>query len=206
MKRYLTIITLIAFLISCKSKEEKLKEQFLPIISNVVKQDSLIYKMDSLTIFKIDTLSDLKIAQQQISNKSRDFEFFMSMVKSYNSQTELAYKSASLNAQQASLYYNILESDVLGDIAKDKVKTEVSRAKELSAKSQKYLDSAKLVNSQIDNLDKKIKNKKINTKNFKGYVVWFNLLGSDKKNMEVRRDSLYIFISPSLRVIPTSKV
>lgn len=205
MKKSVLALILI-LLVSCKSKEQKLKESITPVITQAILQDSLVNKIDSLIIYKIDTLTDVEYSLKKIDNLNRRVAFYIEMRKSYYDRAELDQKSAKLNISQARLYSGILDSKVLRDISIDDAKAKLKSSQELLDKGSSYLDSAKNLNKIIDEIHKKIKNGEINRKSFKGYIASFRLMGSDNRNTEVKKDSMYIYISPALRIIPMSKI
>ena len=200
MKKLFPLIIAIGFF-SCQSEQQKLKQKIDPILQNIVLQDSIAAKVDSIKIYKVDTLSDLRYAQRQINNLNAEIDYFLSVEKNYLNQSNLKKESASLELSQERLYASI-NSRVLVQTERDEITRDVNDMKELIKEGQNYSDSATIAINKSKQLQLKIDRKQLNSKNFRGYVILFKVLGYNKKNIEVKRDSLNIYLSPNFRIIP----
>jgi len=138
----------------------------MPVVVDIVKKDSLVAKIDSIVLWKIDTLSDAKFTERHIINQYRKVESYLEISKSFRNQASLEISQAKLNRQQAELYGGILESTTLQRIAIEDEDKNIKDYREHLTKSQTYLDSATNLNNEINKLDSNLKAKKINTKNF----------------------------------------
>jgi hypothetical protein len=205
MKRFfLYIIVLLLF--SCKNQHEQLRERIEPIIRAIVLQDSLISKIDSIHIYRIDTLFNLQYAKRRIINLNNAIDLYVSMSKSYFTSARLERQQAALHTDQARLYLTVLNSKALGKMELNDSKASLDSSASLSNQGNLYLDTAKSISSKINLIRDSIKAKKIASNNFLGYQVIFKILGSDKRNIEVKKDSLYTFLSPNFRIIPINKI
>lgn len=202
MNKVYLILFSFSILCSCKSPEDKLKEKMLPIIKTTILQDSVVSKLDSLVIYKIDTLTDLKIADQKIINASHTIDFYTSMAKSYFDQAELEQSNAKIKSSEAEMYLTILDSRALGMTSLEEAKNHLKESQSLSKQSDLYRDSAKYFIEAADKMEAQIKSKKLDSVTFKGYVPHFKVLGATDKNVVVKKDSMIMFLSPELRIIP----
>ena len=73
---------------------------------------------------------------------------------------------------------------------------------EIYGEVKKYDDTSTLYLAEVKQIQDKIDQKKASTKNFRGYIVLFKVLGADKENTEIKKDSLTVIISPNYRIIP----
>ena len=67
MKNFL-IILMVCFCFSCKNKQDELGEKIEPVLKDNAVKDNLVTKVDSIKIYKIDTLTDAVMTQRQITN------------------------------------------------------------------------------------------------------------------------------------------
>jgi len=201
MKKVFTLILACAIMLSCKSKQDKLKELALPIVRETVISDSLVYEIDSITVFKVDTLTDKKYQLRLLSTLFRKHDFYLSMVDSYN-QTAKLYQSSARTMQSQAQLYGYLGSRTLveHELRQAKEKLEDSNAELDNAK--KYTDSAQIVFNRIKVINNYLKTGKLDSVTFKGYVAWFKVKGSDKKNQEVKLDSMFVYLNESMKIIP----
>ena len=197
---------LLILLVSCKSKEQKLKDAITPVLTQAIFQDSLVSKIDSLIIFKIDTLTDVEYSLKKIENLNRQATLYVSIRKSYYDRAELDQQSAKLSINQARLYTGILDSKTLRDMSLDEAKAKLKSSLELIKEGSLYSDTIKNLTKTAEEIERKIKAGEINRKSFKGYIAHFRIIGSDKKNIEVKRDSMYLYLSPAFRIIPQFKI
>src|ERR1700753_1536838 len=75
MRNFL-IILLVCFCFSCKNKQDELGEKIEPVLKDNAVKDNLVTKVDSIKIYKIDTLTDAVMTQRQITdlnNKSAQY-------------------------------------------------------------------------------------------------------------------------------------
>lgn len=202
MKKEHLLFLLVFLIFSCTNKEEKLRQQILPVIREAVLNDSIVFSIDSLQITKIDTLTDLK--DSLFKNQTLGFLIKMeySSIEFFNQIAELEGSSAKLSHSQASLYKSVLSSDVLA-------KSEIETAKRHIDEMGNNIDSAKLHKEKADYYNVRMKNilnlrqnKKIDSTTFRGYIAHFKLLGADKQNKLIKRDSDFVVLSPNLRIIP----
>lgn len=67
--------------------------------------------------------------------------------------------------------------------------------------ARKYADSANELFKKTKMLIKQLTSGKLDSTNFKGYVVVFKVVGADAKNKEIKNDSLQVYISPTYHII-----
>jgi hypothetical protein len=200
--KYFYLAALVCILASCKSKEQKLKEKIIPVIDTIVLKDSLVHKIDSIKILKIDTLTDSLYAERTLTNKLRYYEFYTKMLSYNNDELGYLLSDIKLKRRQLELYSDLDGFSTLRKITKEEADDKIQEFKEKAKVGGLYQDSITLTKKEIAAISERLKQKKYNTKNFRGYFILFNILGSDKRNLEVRKDSLNLYLSPSFRVIP----
>lgn len=204
MKSKMIVIAVI-LLVGCKSKDQKLREQIEPILKTIAVQDSFVNKLDSIKIYKIYNLSDLEYAKRREINLLDKSDLYVKISKSFSEEGQLKEQSMKLSLSQERLYA-YLGSSLLVQTEKESIVRDGEELKKLITKAQLYNDSAKFFLDQQGIIRKKIESHKIDSTNFKGYVVLYRILGSDKRNMEVKRDSIKTYLSPNFRIIPINKI
>lgn len=108
-------------------------------------------------------------------------------------------KIADMNSKNA--YYAHMADKYM---AQSKM-TQADSVKLLTAQAQLYNDSA--TNSQLmaTALQRQIDGNKKDGKNMKGYRVLYKVIGRDKNNAVVKKDSIKTFLSPDLKVLPATE-
>lgn len=199
--KQLSIVLFMLLIYSCKSKEEKLKEKITPIIQAAVLKDSTVVNIDSLIIYKIDTLTALKDSLSKISRLMANVDFENRSAKNSVSMAELIQESAKIDISQAKLYREVFGKGVLSEAKTEDAKNNVK-------KSNKYLDEASAYTaksdyylSRVTNIKKLVSLGKIDSVTFRGYIVTYRIKGSDKDNISVKKDSLMNMINPDFRII-----
>ena len=200
MKKVLVAAGLLLCVVSCKSKHEQLVEQLTPVVAKAITNDGLVNKLDSVIIYKVDTLSDLQYAQVRLQNFTRQADYYLKKAELYTKMANAATESAELDVRQVRLY-SMLNADGLVQNAKDDATDDIAKSRESLKNNQLYKDSLEAVEKQMTIVDSNIKAKKYNAHNFKGYVAHFRVLGTDKKNVEIRKNALTMWISPAYRTI-----
>lgn len=187
-------------LYACKSKEEELKEAMLPVIRELTLQDSLVTKLDSIIIYKIDTLTDAKTALRRLFLVNDQMELFNSMAKSQQLLSDLYKSNADSRISSARLYYNVLDSEVLGDIERDNAREEFKKSRERLKESNLMLDSSEIMSTIATKLLSDLNNKKLDSTTFRGYIPRYIVKGADAKGVQVV-DSMYVYLSKDLHII-----
>lgn len=200
--KYQTIILLVSilFLASCKNEEEQLKVKMLPIIREMTLRDSVVAKLDSLIIYKLDTLTDLKMAVRRIDILNQLAGYYIRSAEFNNQMAEIHQSSASSHASSARLYYSVLDSKTLGDISKDDAKSELAKSNEQLKQAKLMSDSSKMMSDLAQKLLSDMKAKNIDSVTFRGFVPRYIIKGADKKGIQVT-DSMYVYLSKDLNII-----
>ncbi len=144
---YSVIFTIVLFICACKSKEEELKEKMIPVIRELVLQDSTVSKLDSIIIYKLDTLTDLNTATRRVSMLTNLSNHFVNISEMDLQMAQFHQSSGKSRASSARLYYSVLDSKTLGDI-------ELGDAKEEFAKSNRMVEHSKLMLDSSDLMTK----------------------------------------------------
>jgi hypothetical protein len=203
MKKYILInlILILTIIIACQSSEEKLKIKILPILTKSILNDSNIVKINKLNIYKIDTLTDLKYNTIKIQFLELRISYFQGIQIVYlKSATE--YMSQSVNDfKMADTYKEINGYSPLIDIYETSAIEFMELGKAENLKAKLYSDSSKIYEAQINSINKLIKNRKLDSVEIIGYIPYYNLIGSNKKGVELKIDSNRDFISKELNII-----
>jgi hypothetical protein len=197
----IVVFILLILIYGCKSKQEKLKERMVPVLTSLILKDSTIKQIDSLVIFEVDTLTDLKYNKRLIGIMNSHSDYFVNMAKIENDKTDSYLNLLRSSKSSAQLYYNVLDSKTLGDMEMDKFREYNKKVSESIKAAQGYIDSSKLMDSRIAAMTKSIKEHKVDSTNFKGYIPWFRILGSDKDGIQIKRDSMYVYLSDQMSII-----
>lgn len=165
-----------------------------------------VSKIDSIKIYKIDTISDFlyaAIRQAKLFTMSKTYlktgYEYGDMVKEKKYQANEAYNNAHME-----LYTPDEES-----FRKQEMNIYNRRTDEGNhylKEAQKCLDTIRMIQTELNKVNKKLADKKTQRHNFLGYYIRFRLLGSDKDNNELKLDSLAISLSPNLRIMQFDKL
>ena len=88
MRNFL-IVLLVCFCFSCKNKQEELGEKIEPVLKDNVVKDNLVAKVDSIKIYKIDTLTDALMTQRQITDLNSKSAIYAQMATKFITQAKL---------------------------------------------------------------------------------------------------------------------
>lgn len=199
---FLLFLSILTF--SCQTEEEKLKEKIEPVLRDLVLRDSLVAKLDSLKIVKIDTLTELEYASMQMLKLANLGSYYAERSKFYDELSNEANISAKSNLKLARRYLEVLESASLASSAHASAIEHLNKSGEFTNMSQVYADSVKYFFSKIDSIKERISKGEVDSVNLKGYIPIFKIIGADKKGFEVRKDSLNVLLSENLNVIPVN--
>lgn len=190
-------------LFSCKSKEQKvteLKEKIIPVIdSDLIHKYSV--KIDSIKIFKIDTISDF------IYNKLRTNTLYNVLNKYENKQNYYFGRAKDLAYQAREAYNNAHMELYTPDENEfrreqmDRYNQKLDEEKDYQKTMQKYGDTLQIIANEIEKLEKQRKTNKLNKNNFLGYAVLCHFVGADIDNSQLNIDTMGYFISPTLRIM-----
>lgn len=201
-----TVSALLAIsIISCKSKEDKRDQKILEVLPKVILDDSLAFKIDSIKIVKVDTLTELKDSLSKISVLNRWYQTEKNLADIESSTSKNLQSSMQLSLSQARLY-RMLNSNVLVDSELESAKRYKDEAIEANNKATEHLERANLINKRILKIADLHEKKKLDSVNFKGYWVLFKVIGADKKNGFVKLDSLFVMLTPEYHIIKNSDV
>ncbi len=95
MKNFL-IILLVCFCFSCKNKQDELGEKIEPVLKDNVVKDNLVAKVDSIKIYKIDTLTDVQFTQRQITDLNNKSAQYAQMATKFIAQAKLNQPSGDI--------------------------------------------------------------------------------------------------------------
>ncbi len=101
--KILIIVLIACVCFSCKNQQEKLREQVEPVLKSNAVQEGLVSKVDSVHIYKIDTLTDVQYAQRKISDMNGKSAYYAKMADKCMSQAKAKQPSADA-AGQAKMY------------------------------------------------------------------------------------------------------
>ena len=178
--KFFLILLFALFLFSCKKKEEKLREKFIPLLTTMfTKEKFWVTKVDSIKIYRIDEISDMKYSLNGIDNLKSEKSF-----------------------------YGVLKESLDDALIGEKKKGSVSYFKDTSftvSDINKYKDTIQHIVKKMDSISEKIKTGKVSSENFRGYIVLLKLSGSFDTT-KVKMDSMRYFISPNLKAIPDYKI
>lgn len=187
MNKNLYFLFSIVFIYSCKNEQDKQKEEFLKLgkiyFTEEIKKNSDMKNLDSLRIFKIDTLTkkdELKYYESYLLNYS---DYLLDQTENTKRIAELKYESANLGAELYGGYVN---------------KLEYKNAKEKEEEFIEYRDSARLViknGEYIHDLVKKADSIKLDQYEV-GYICQIT-----NKNMTMKKDTVYLQFSIDKKII-----
>jgi hypothetical protein len=191
---------LILLTISCKNEEEELKEKMIPVLTKITLQDSLVAKLDSIIIYKLDTLTDLNAAMRRLTMLNNLSDHYIRLAKFDTEMAELHQSSGKSRTSSASLYYSVLDSKTLGDIEIGEAKEYFEKSRESVKHSKLMLDSSTLMSNMASKILLDVKQKKIDSLSFRGYIPHYIVKGADKEGVQVA-DSMFVFLSKDLHII-----
>jgi hypothetical protein len=187
MKKIFSILIIICFTYACKSKDERLKEALSSTLktyfTKVLKKDSIT--IDSIRIFKIDTLTQKKDSLQAFFQSIDRVGYLQESVKKQLNVIQSAMKIAQLSA-------NISEELYKQDFA-----IVLDERKKLEGINLEYKTAMK----NMERLNTLIAGKKLDSTTFKGYIVSLNVKGHNYLNVAKNLDSLSITLNPDKQII-----
>ena len=193
-----------ACLCACKNKQQKLEADIKPILMDIVKRDSLVSKIDSLIIIRVDTLTDIEYAQQRSIHYNAMASYYHSMLAITTEELDLKLDQAKRAGSVARSFDDL--SAQLANTYRENSKEYIKDAKKIQEKCKMYVDSESYFIRKDSIIARDLKYNKVDKKTFRGYIARFKLTGADKKNIYVKKDSMYAYISPQLRIIPVSSI
>jgi hypothetical protein len=199
--RYSLIFLLSILFFSCQNKLEKLKEDIKPIITQRLISDSVIYKLDSLTIFKIDTLTELRKQVLIIKSLEINKSIFYTWCEFYKKYSEQYLDMGTKTLNDAETHRNLLGDNVLSNTEASISIEQLNQGKTYLNKAQLYLDSTDMINAKIGLIDSIINAKGFDSTIQIGYIVHYNIIGADRNGNEIKRDSLTKILSKELNFI-----
>lgn len=199
----LLVLTLVVSLNSCNlNKEPSLSEADARIvIEKMVLNDSMVAVVDKINVFEIKKLTALEdsLRVKRILNSKI---MFAKMDADHNRKMA----SITLNSAPDSTYYAGLIDDSNTRERLSSVKLKGHQQGNIESKD--YINKAILAyqdverfNNRAKNIEQLIESKAIDSVSFKGFIAYFNLLGADVKGAQIKKDSLYVFISEEKRLI-----
>ena len=208
MKAKISLFASVIFatlILSCTSKEQKRDSEILKVLPNLILNDSLAAKIDSIKIIKVDTLTQLKDSLSKIAVLSRLYQRERLYADMESDNSKSLRQSMELSLSQARLYREI-NSSVLVESELESAKRYKDEAIASNKKAIKHLERANLINSRILKIADLHEKKKLDSTTFKGYWVLFKVIGADKKNASVKLDSLFAMLTPEYHLIKNSDV
>lgn len=202
----LAFVCLLNAFTSCKSNDEKLREKVTPIVKKAIFDEyKSLSTIDTIKIYRIDTLNDLRyfiIRGDNLLSKANDL---IALVKEYNN--EIASKQYDAKTSISNIRIaNEYGSAILKEEASNSFDASVQTLGQLNSKAKKYNDTCQMLIQEYDKIALMVKQKKYNTKNIRGYIVAFKIIGADKHNTEIKKDSLSVVLSNSFRIIPYTQI
>jgi hypothetical protein len=193
---------------SCKSKEQKLaelKEKMIPILTSELTHKYSV-KVDSIKIFKIDTLSDSlynELRTNVLYDKMQKYmdkrQYYFGRQKDLDNEADEAYDAAHMELYTPD-EAQFRQSEM------DTYSQRWDEAKDYQNIVQKYSDTLNVIAKEIGILENKAKITKLNKRNFLGYFVQFHFIGADTNNSQMDIDSVRYCISPTFRIMQLDKL
>jgi len=207
MKTFITSLGILCLFVfaGCKSNNEKLIEKFIPIINNEMIA-FCVSKVDSISIFKIDTISDSLYYQLRSNGLYHSIKPYIEKGKYYKSREDDLINQTNEAYNAAHMELNTPDETEFRQQQMDVYKQRLEDANNFRNEMMKYSDTLTLLQNEIATVDKIIKSKKLKNNNCLGYCAHFKLLAVDKNNSELKLDSLSICISPNFRIMHLDKI
>lgn len=172
---------------SCKNEKQKLKEDFLKVgkiyFTEEIKNDTEIKSLDSLRIFKIDTLTQRDELSYYESYLLRYSNYLLERTAETRKIAELKYESANLGSQLYGGYVN---------------KLEYKSAKEKEDEFNVYRDSTQLIIKNTEHIHKLVN--KADSLKLDKYEVGY-IYQVTNKNMTVKRDTAFLHFTTDKKII-----
>lgn len=173
--------------VSCKPEKEKLTEDIAGAIhtyySKTYKQDSII--IDSVKIYKLDTLTEKKDSLRAYFRLSDDIEILQTGLHKQVKVVEAALKLSQASAKISEELYNEDRDIALAEMKKlDEATEEYKRS---------FAHLTKLINL--------IDGKTLDSTRFKGYIARFNIKAHDNLNVSKNVDSISLAIDLAKYII-----
>jgi uncharacterized protein YcfL len=204
MKNIIPLLILTFMLASCQSEEEKLKIKLEPIVRNAVLKDSLAIKLDSLIIFKVDTLTEVDYAKEQIEIMKSKIWYHLHMSSTFNERAEMNHTIAKAKQAKAKMYLNVLNSRTLAEIEADDANKDLQEGLTFLKQSELHTDSSSYYEKRIALMIANRRAGKIDSTKLIGYIPRYRIIGANNNGVEVRKDSMYMFISPNFNILQVS--
>ena len=201
----LIFLIFVCLFCSCMNSNERLKQKLLPILNNEILTLG-VSKIDSIKIYKIDTISDSLYYQLRSNRLYHSLKYYMDKRGYYFSrQKDLDYQAEeAYNAAHMELYTP--DQTEFRREQMDVYKQRSDEADDYKNEVQKYSDTLALFLNEVKRVENIMKTKKLKKDNLLGYFVSCNVLGVDKDNSEMKLDSLGFCISPTFRIMHLEKL
>jgi hypothetical protein len=87
--KFLFIALLACIFFSCKNHEDQLKEKIEPALKSISVEEGLVSKVDSIKIYKIDTLTDVQLKQREIADLNTKSAYYIQTADKCMAQSKL---------------------------------------------------------------------------------------------------------------------
>jgi len=194
VKRIYLIVIIFTVFIGCKSKTDEVRERGVAAIKiflneNLPNEDSSFFRLDSVNLIKIDTLTAKDEMDIPMKWAARLVIYYTTLAKS---STSLAKSKMEIADLGTSIYGN-----------KEISKAELDEVKEESKRARAYIDSANLYQRILETLQSQQKD----ADNIKLKLYCFRLLVQyTKKDMTYWKDIMNIPVTLDYHVMPTKQI
>ena len=166
----------------------------IPVLSRITLQDRLVSKLDSINIYKLDTLTDLNTAMGRLTMHNNLSEHYIRRAKFDTEMAELHQSTGKSRSPSASLYYTMLDSKTLGDVEMGEAKEYFEKSRESIKHSKLMLDSSRFLGNMASKILLEVKLEKIDSVSFRGHIPHYIVKGAD------------VFLSKDLHIIRVKAV
>lgn len=182
--KYLSVVLIFAIIISCQQKKDDHYQLVKDAIHKYFSAKTEGLHLDSVDLYKIDTLTSQKIEEYKALYYVEIGEEVMDNVEE---RTESLKRIANV--------YSIIGYD---DYSKKQHKEILSKIDKDREAVNKYTELAKLHIARSDSMS---------NSDFKGYVANYNLIYSDSTSgVQNKLDSVFLILTPSYKVIEKSSL
>ena len=198
------IFASIVVITSCKSQEDRLKEKIVPVLTKKALQDSIVSKVDKLIIDSIVTFTELEWTKEKIRRYKFSINLYLTFIKHSEEMVQLLIDRAKLEAKSGKI-----ENETMSLILKDEsYKTLPVKARAITliaieedqARIRESRERVQKDSSQLVQLEKKLSEKTIDSKNLRGYIPFYRITGANKEGVEVI-DTLKLYLSKELNIM-----
>lgn len=182
------------FTISCKSEQQKLKDQYIKdsaeyigIITKWFKAQEPYIQIDRI---KIDTI----VHPTQHQDSLMKFAELSSAINKIKTILESKQQQLSIETNKAKIFSD-LGSKTLYEKSMNDVKS-------LQREYKTYLDAWDIMKQRQDNILSLCGNNLLDTIKKHGNMIQYSVIGSDSKNQEVKIDTAFIYITEDKHIRP----